>query len=330
MIKKKSSPIHNDFFQKNFQNMELAVSFFKQYLPRKLVKSVDWNSLLLAPGEFVGKALQYRRSDILYIGSFKSGKILLYIHLEHQRTSVKNMSIRMLTYTDHIWQQFQKLYPNQELPIIYPMVIYQGTRKWTAPLSVHDFMNTPDFLKEYCPQMKYDLMDLSSIEDKDIRGNLQVRLMLLIMKNIDSPHITELLFESYLPLFAELLKDKRGLEHIEDMLYYLSCKGRHLDEDEVIKQLNHNPENTGIKEVIMTLAEQWKQEGIELGIEKGKIEGKIEGKIDIVSRQLKIRFREEACQWTDKLKHLSLDELDIISERILTVQSLTEVFEGFE
>ncbi len=91
-----------------------------------------------------------------------------------------------------------------------------------------------------------------------------------------------------------------------------------MKKDEVVKKLTQNPDNNEIKEVVMTLAEQWKQEGIEKGIEKGKI--------GIVSRLLTIRFRDEADPWIKKLNQLSSKDLDTVSERILTANSLSEVF----
>ncbi len=70
----------------------------------------------------------------------------------------------------------------------------------------------------------------------------------------------------------------------------------------------------------MTLAEKWEQQGIEKGIDQGKI--------GLVSKQLTIRFRGEARDWTDKLNQLSSEKLDLIAERILTANTLPEVFQG--
>lgn len=308
---------HNDYFQKSFQRKEVAESFFKEHLPKELLKDIDWSTLKLAPTEFVGKALRNRRSDVLYEVNLAGRTALFYLHLEHQRTPQRDMSIRMLYYTVHIWQQYQEQYPNQaELPLIYPMVVYQGKKKWTAALKIHDYLNVPKYLKPYCPPGEYHLLDLSAYSDEEIQGDILHRLMLLVMQNIDSENITELLFDKYFPLFTELLQKKRGVEYIEDMLYYLSYKSKHLKKDEVLEQLSHTPENNEIKEVVMTLAEQWKQEGIE------------KGKIGIVSRQLTIRFRDEAGSWIKKLERLSSKDLDTVSERILTEDSLSDVFQG--
>jgi hypothetical protein len=270
----------------------------------------------------------------------------------------------MLVYTVRIWEQFESQYPQKRLPLIYPMVIYQGQKTWSAPLSVHDALNVPEYMRPFCPEMRYELMDLSALTDDDIQGEILQRMVLLVMRNIDSATINESLFGTYLPLFSELTRKKRGIEYIEDMLYYLSYKSDHMDKDIVIERLGRVSETENLREVIMTLAEKWEQQGIEKGIEKGiergmekgikkgiergiekgikkgiergiekGIEKGIEegidqGKIRLVSKLLTIKFRDDAVAWINKLGQLSSDELDTIGERILIAESLSDVFQG--
>ncbi len=323
-MKKKIKLSHNDYFQQQFQKIEFAISFLKEHLPKEVVERIDFKTLRLAPGNFVGKALRNRRSDVLYEAKIDGRKSLFYIHLEHQRTPNKKMSFRMLIYTVRIWEQFEEQYPGKELPLIFPMVVYQGKRKWTSPQNVHDLLDVPEYLKPYCPQMTYELMDLSSLKDDDIRGELFQRLVLLIMRNIDSPDINDLLFDKYFPLIVEMIKKKRGVEYIEDMLYYLSYKSEHLDREKTVEQLSHYPETQNVREVVMTLAEQWKREGHE----KGHEEGIEKGKSKLISKQLLFKYKDEAQDWMDKLNRLSSEDLEIVAERILTANSLEEVFAG--
>ncbi len=70
----------------------------------------------------------------------------------------------------------------------------------------------------------------------------------------------------------------------------------------------------------MTLAQQWKQEG--------KKEGNQEGKAGLVSRLLLLKFKDEAEDWKKRLNQLSSDELDRIGDRIITADTLPEVFQG--
>ena len=101
-MRKKIRLSHNDYFQRQFQRGEFAVSFLRERLPKEIARRIEWDTLRLAPGDFVGKALRHRRSDVLYEARLEGRKALFYIHLEHQRTPNKKMAFRMLVYTVRI------------------------------------------------------------------------------------------------------------------------------------------------------------------------------------------------------------------------------------
>lgn len=207
----RSRGIHHDtYFRRQFSQIDFACSFFQNYLPKEIRDRVDWNTLKLSTGDFVTKALKRRRSDIVYEATINGRKTLFYIHLEHQRKQDPEMPFRMLVYTVAIWEQFRRQYPRKPLPLIYPMVIYQGRSKWTAPTTLHDMLNVPDYIKPYCPQMSFGLMDLTAFSDEEIRGELAVQIVLNIMKHIDSPDITDK-FIQLIPVITGLLEKKPGL-----------------------------------------------------------------------------------------------------------------------
>lgn len=312
---------HDRYFREQFSRIEVARSFFREYLPSELAQAIDWKTFRLAPGDFVQKALHNRKTDILYQTRIDDREGYCYLHFEHQRSVDPQMAFRLLIYMVNIWEQHQKQHPEEKtIPLIVPMVLYQGERNWSAPLDLHDLLKVPGYLKPYLPGFSYLLMDLSSYSDEQIKGELFVQLALQVMKHVDSPDLMLTLEQKLFPFVVELFGTKTGLEAIKTMLYYLSNSSDHLDKDRVIRLFTEAPLDKMGAEVIMTLAEQWRQEGEEKGIEKGKI--------GIVSRQLTIRFRDDAEQWLERLKELSADELDIVSERLLTAGSIADVFSG--
>ena len=79
----------------------------------------------------------------------------------------------------------------------------------------------------------------------------------------------------------------------------------------------------------MTFAEQMEARGIQKGkqegIQQGKKEGKIEGEIRLLKKLIKLKFPDAKAV---PLASLSLDQLEIIGQRILTCDTLEEVLEG--
>ncbi len=326
---RKGTP-HNDFFIQQWSDLKVAQAFFKEYLPASIQAIMDWSQLRLALGDFVQKALKNRKSDLLYETRFKGSegqaiKGFFLIHFEHQKEPEANMSYRYLNYLVGIYEQYQKQFPQEGLPIFFPVTLFQGPKKWTAALHFHDFLKVPEPLKPYVPSFEYHLVDLSGMRDDQIKGTLFLRVFLMIMKHIDSPELSDLLATVIWPLFEKLFEEGSGLRYLEEVLYYLFKASSHLKEEEVVQQVQNLLSFENAQEVIMTVAEQLEQKGIKQGIEQG-IE---QGKILVASKLLYKKFGHAAIPYQDRLASLSTDELEILIERLITESSLEDIFQGF-
>ena len=71
----------------------------------------------------------------------------------------------------------------------------------------------------------------------------------------------------------------------------------------------------------MTFAEQMEARGIQ----KGMQEGKLKGEIRLLEKQIKLKFPDAKSV---SLVALSLDQLELIGQRILTCDTLEDVLEG--
>lgn len=321
MPKRKDS-LHNNFFLSQFSKTEFALSFFQEYLPKEIRKAVDWKSLRLAPGDFVEKALKNLRSDILYEVNLSGKKGYFYLHLEHQRKSDPNMPLRMLFYMVDIWRQFLKQYGKEPLPLVFPMVVFQGKSTWKAPLGLHELLQVPAYMKPYIPDFRYELMELSHLTDEEIKGELLVRVGLLTMKHIDSPKIVDFFFERLFPLLNELSTKDTGLEYLQTILYYLSKGSEHFDKEQVIKTFRSQEQTNQIEEIIMTFAEQCRQEGMQQGMQQGLLEGEIQFALTMLEE----KFGVQAKQYENELRALSMDNLNEIARRILNANKIEDIF----
>ena len=278
---KRKGTSHNDFFIQQWSDLKVAQAFFKEYLPASIQAIMDWSQLRLAPGDFVQKTLKNRKSDLLYETRFRSEgqeiKGFFLIHFEHQKEPDANMCYRYLSYLVGIYEQYLKQFPKEGLPIVFPITLFQGPKKWTAALHFHDFLSVPEALKPYVPSFEYHLVDLSGMSDDQIKGSLFLRVFLMIMKHIDSPELSHLLATVIWPLFEKLFEEGSGLRYLEDVLYYLFKASSHLNEEEVVQQVQNLLSFEDAQEVIMTIAEQLEQKGLQKGLQKGRQEGRQEG-----------------------------------------------------
>ncbi|UCH98013.1 MAG: Rpn family recombination-promoting nuclease/putative transposase, partial [Candidatus Aminicenantes bacterium] len=147
------------------------------------------------------------------------------------------------------------------LPVIIPMVIYHGPRKWEVDTGFDSFFKAPGYLKEYIPDFNYKLYDISHIPDKSIKGVVLLRILLMSLKYIFTPELKYKLREEILPLFLELKDKKKGTEYLEVLLRYLTRSAGSLPEKELNEAVSQLFEEGG--DLMETIAEQWEKQGME-------------------------------------------------------------------
>jgi flagellar biosynthesis/type III secretory pathway protein FliH len=80
----------------------------------------------------------------------------------------------------------------------------------------------------------------------------------------------------------------------------------------------------------MTLAEQWKNEGIQIGIQQGLQQGvqkgTLEGERSILKKQLMWRFLLMPEKYLDTIDNASIEQLEFFAKKFLEAKTLEDVF----
>lgn len=121
--------------------------------------------------------MKIRESDIIY----KISKKDVFIIVEHQSRVDYDMANRMTEYCVEIIRSVRKKNKHKS-PLVFPIVLYTGNKKWTAPLTIDD---TQEKFYKIPPQNypKYDLVDIKNInKEKLITENTGLSKVLLFEK----------------------------------------------------------------------------------------------------------------------------------------------------
>ncbi|HOW76260.1 MAG TPA: Rpn family recombination-promoting nuclease/putative transposase [Candidatus Competibacteraceae bacterium] len=82
------------------------------------------------------------------------------------------MAVRVLTCIDLLYQNLirsRQLGKSRRLPAVFPIVLYNGRRQWTAPIDLDTLMEPgPAGLAAYRPQARYLLIDESAYVDAEL------------------------------------------------------------------------------------------------------------------------------------------------------------------
>ncbi len=125
---------HDAMVKVAFRKIEPARSFFRKYLPRRIVELVDLNSLEIRNGSYVDEKLRDRHSDIVYRTKIGETEAFLYLLFEHQSAPDRFFLFRLLCYMVNLWREYLDQNPKAKtLPVVIPLLLYHGREKWNAP-----------------------------------------------------------------------------------------------------------------------------------------------------------------------------------------------------
>ncbi|HPD36667.1 MAG TPA: DUF4351 domain-containing protein, partial [Thermotogota bacterium] len=76
---------------------------------------------------------------------------------------------------------------------------------------------------------------------------------------------------------------------------------------------------------MQTIAEWLKQEGMEKGLVKGRKEGREEGREELLWKQITKKFPQIPSRYFEKLKALTIDQLDTLGLDLIDMRSEEEL-----
>ena len=208
---RKPRSLHDEAVKEYFSDIETAKSFFTEYLPADIVNNVDFNTMRICKDSFLNKKLAKYFSDILYQADLNNIDLFIYLLIDHKSREEPFMGFQFLKYMIRIWELYLKQNKKAEtLPVVIPIVIYHGSKKWEVDKRFTSFFKAPGYLQEYIPDFNYRIYDISHISDEEIRGGVLLRVLFMTLKYIFTPELNYKLREEIFPLFLELEDRKKG------------------------------------------------------------------------------------------------------------------------
>jgi len=299
---RKPRSLHDEVVKEYFSDIEIAKSFFKEYLPADIVNNLDFNRLRICKDTFLNKKLAKYFSDILYQVNLNNISLFIYLLIDHKSREEPFMGFQFLKYMVRIWELYLKQNKKAEsLPVIIPIVIYHGPRKWEVDKRFILFFDAPGYLRDYIPDFNYRLYDISHVPDEEIKGAVLLRVLFMTLKYVFTPELNYKLREEIFPLFLELKDKKKGTEYLEVLLRYLTRSARGLPEKELNESVTQLFEEGG--DLMQTIAEKWKREGIKIGEKRGEKRGEERGE----KRGEKRGIKKKAIETAKNLLAMGID-----------------------
>ncbi|MBI3653563.1 MAG: Rpn family recombination-promoting nuclease/putative transposase, partial [Acidobacteria bacterium] len=227
--------------------------------------------------------------------------------------------VQILRYEIATWDAEIKARAKRLSPII-PIVFYHGARKWNVAREFSSLVNFVgcEALREYVPEFRYHLTDLSQYEDEELRATIAdviLLVMMLLMKNVFRKELKE-----KLSAILSLLRQTGSVESLKTVIKYLTETTAKLTDQDLQEAVKPLFESKG-GELMPTIAETWKREGIQIGLQKGRQEGRQEGTTALTLRLLHKRFGTLDKRTQAQIKALSVEQLEQLGEALLDFQA---------
>ncbi|HSG40676.1 MAG TPA: Rpn family recombination-promoting nuclease/putative transposase [Thermoanaerobaculia bacterium] len=304
---------HDHGYKRLFSHPQTVEELLRGFLNAEWVKNLDFSTLERVGNSFVSEDHRERRTDVIWRVLWKDGKRRydVYLLLEFQSTSDPFMAVRILTYVGLLLEEIirkRKLRRNACLPIVLPIVFYNGKRPWLDPVELGSlFGDAPEGPRSHLPSLRYLLLDESRMDlsRPDLAGN-RVAMLFRIEISRDLEDVLRLTRE-----LVKLLPSGQDPELHRIITAWLASVLRRTFPDAII------PETVNLEDFPMSL-----EGNMAVWIKRKRAEGMHE----ILLRQLNRRFGpipEEVRSKVEKIH--STRRLNTLADKILTAGSLREL-----
>lgn len=319
----------------------------------------DYSTLRQLPTEYIDPSTgKYYYSDLAWEVTYhdcSQQPLSVTILLELQNSPCPPMAVRMLNYMAQFYvgrirnRKQQETYP---LPLILPLVLYTGLKKWSGPLDIRDLL--PDLPDEFWQvtmslQFNLNLLDVSRLDVRADEGSL-LALFFACLQGYTDFHewpkwrdIASLLHkmgrdaarEAWMQLYGMMITrnqedDEMSAEWVAEKIYPRTTAEELAEIDAYLDALQAQGDIVPIGTRIRLKGRaEGRAEGMAEGRAEGIAEGRATGMAATVSQMVALRYANCPQRILQLIRESSaLDFLDRVSRAFATTSTYEEFLES--
>jgi len=302
--------IHDSGYKKLFSNKKIFRELLETFVHLSWVQDLDFERCEKLDKSFVSEHYKETESDIIYKVHFKQSNRLpayVLILVEFQSTVQRFMAVRMLNYVTNFYMDYIAAHKNANLlPPIFPIVLYNGDAKWTAPTNIKDLIEHADLFDKFIPHLDYFKIAENEFSKQEL---LKIKNVVSTLFLAEAHYDIELLKQELITVFNKA-EDKKAISILLNWFEQLVIHGRHVQADyDVLNRVYQD--QSEVKQMLLTAIQKehdiLRNQGIQVGIQQGKTEGIQEERERMVKELL---FKDMDIAFIASLTELS--EQDVI------------------
>ncbi len=240
------------------------------------------------------------------------------------------MALRIMVYTGLLYQDLIKtgeIGGKQKLPAVFPLVLYNGRRRWTAAREVSELIEPlPGSLKPYHPEQRYFLLEEAALSEADLTDTDNTVAGIIRLEGSRAPAdvrraVSLLQKRLQGPQFASLRR--AFVVWINRVVLRRLMPGQELPEVNELQEID-----TMLAETVEEWTRQWKEDGLREGRQQGLQQGLQQGESTLLQKQLERRFGALPAWVPQRLAQASPAQIEMWGLELLDAASLEDVFAG--
>lgn len=270
--------VHDSGYKFLFSNRTFFRQLMESFVDQPWVKHLDFDRAERIEKSFIDEEFQERESDLIYRVPFGREELYVYVLLEFQSTVDPSMALRVLNYVVQLYLDLNSSQAaGEKLPPVFPLVLYNGDRRWTAATDVADLIESEPSLGEYALRFRY----FKLAENEFSRGQLlQIGNLVSTLFLAEIRTDQETLLEEFVSLF-EREEDKRAASLLANWFRHMAIHQRISREDyRQLEAVYRSSEE--VKTMLVTAMEEYGQKFYDKGLLEGREEGREERLVQIV------------------------------------------------
>lgn len=309
---------------------DVAWRFIQRHIHSPIVAMIQPASLQLIHGTFIDGWFHESRTDILYKAKMivEEKESPVYFLIEHQRKVDPLMPLRMLRYTLSIIEMHLGKNKNDDYPLVYSSVLYNGKRPYSAENKFFKKFKHAELAREIFLN-SFQLVDLTQIEDKKLKEDPILGMIEMLLKHIDTQDPV-----AFIKKIADLLPlvEATNIDLLDAGAYYLFQANKEgASSNEILREFKRHLSPIAQKE-IMTIAQAFIEEGRQVGFQTGRQEGRQEGRQDgfrsMLDKQIRRRFPHDVtAQHLHLINDADSKTLVAWGEKLIDAANIDAVFE---
>ena len=317
---------HDTGYRFLFSTPELVRDLILGFIPDEWLHSFDYGTLERVSGSYVSEDFRNRADDIVWRVRVGGDWVYLYLLIEFQSRVDRYMALRMMVYVGLLYQdliQRGEVLADGRLPPVLPIVLYNGSPRWSAATDVFSLIPpVPGLVEQFKPRLRYLLIDENTYTDHELAS---LQNLVAAVFRIEHPAAPSAIGE-LLGLLDEWLVDRPDLRQMFSR-WIRATLMRKAEYRIVLPRIDDLQElNVMLAERLEEWAQAYKAEGKAEGRAEGKAEGSAVGEALALQRLLQKRFGAVPSDVLAKISAASLEQIDAWLDLVLDARSLDDIF----